>query len=76
MLLFTFYYLFKSANLPNLFSYPFGTTIHTHLCTYIHTYIYATDAHTSIQIHSNSHAYTYLYATSICINTHIKVLIV
>ena len=34
---FLFYHLLKSADLSNLFSYPFDTTIHTHLCMPTHT---------------------------------------
>ena len=62
-----FYHLLKSANLPNLFSYPFDTTVHTHLHTYIHTYIHATYAPThryrNARIHMYIHTYTLrLYA--------------
>ena len=33
ILLFSPQHLFKSANIPNLFSYLFDTTIHLHPCT-------------------------------------------
>ena len=70
---FLFYLLLRSINFPNLFSYPFDTTIYTHhVHTHIHVHAYVTYAHALSYryIHPLMHILTHinmLIATWICI---------
>ena len=82
ILLFLFYRLLKSMNLPNLFSSPFDittTTTTTYTYTHIFTYIHRLSPmpahnHTDMLAHTHTHTHIYIYIYiyfTLSMHTHI-----
>ena len=67
ILLFLIYHLLKSADILNLFSYPFSITINTYLCTFI----YATYVHTCLYRYTYFH--THIHTCYTCTHTYIYI---